>query len=62
MIFTAACHLLAAILFVVFVAIIFGFRYNIIYYVDKHVKEILIDDIGDDVPESEDNIDENYKA
>ena len=25
-------------------------------------KEILIDDIGDDVPESEDNIDENYKA
>ena len=27
----------------------------------KHVKEILIDDIGDDVPESEDNIDENHK-
>ena len=28
---------------------------------DKHVKEILIDDIGDDIPESEDNSNENYK-
>ena len=27
---------------------------------DKHVKEILIDDKGDNIPESEDNINENY--
>ena len=29
---------------------------------DKHVKEILIDDKGDNIPESEDNINENYNA
>ena len=28
----------------------------------KHVRVILIDDIGDDIPECEDNINENYNA
>ena len=28
----------------------------------KHVRVILIDDIGDTIPESEDNINENYNA
>ena len=29
---------------------------------NKHVRVIIIDDIGDDIPESEDNSNENYKA
>ena len=29
---------------------------------NKHVRVIIIDDIGDDIPESEDNINENYNA
>ena len=28
---------------------------------DNHVRVIIIDDIGDDIPESEDNSNENYK-
>ena len=29
---------------------------------DKHVRVIIIDDIGDDIPESEDNSNENYNT
>ena len=28
----------------------------------NHIRDILIEDLGDDIPESEDNINENYKA